>query len=109
MKCNICGSSVAVEIRVVYDNNERLESCDQCGGFTRSWNPDVYFIRPYFDSNIADASDPKTMHGQMIYSKRHKAELLKKLKMREDGDRHHGERTEYRPYGPSRKIFSKGA
>jgi hypothetical protein len=52
-------------------------------------NPDVYFRKPYWDFNLHDLDDPyydKTK-GTYIRSKRHKAYVLKKLNLRESGDR----------------------
>ena len=56
--------------------------------------PDAYFRIPYRDPNLVDVNDPRTRDGIFIESKRHKAEVMKKLGVREVGDRVGGARKE---------------
>ena len=68
--------------------------CDKCGGLRAMSQPDAYFKEPYRDSNLVDVNDPSTRDGIFIKSKRHKAEVMKKLGVREVGDRVGGARNE---------------
>jgi len=52
----------------------------------------VFFQKPYLDPHLIDPKDPKQHNGVWIESKRHKAEIMKKLGWREAGDRVHGGR-----------------
>ena len=49
--------------------------------------PDVYFKKEYFEPHFAVDGSP---YGQQIRSRRHKAEIMKNLGIRETGDRVHG-------------------
>lgn len=88
MKCS-CGNENALHIRIRWGKDEdgkrrKYEFCEHCGDVPLVSQPDVYFRSPYFDEHLADKEHP---HGQHITSKRHKAEILKKLNMEEVGSR----------------------
>lgn len=52
-----------------------------------SASADAYFRGEYFDSNLGE---PGKIHGQTIYSKRHKKEVMKRLGVHESGDKTRG-------------------
>lgn len=64
------------------------QECNRCIVITVPQNPDVYFKKPYWDFNLHDMDDPtyNPKRGTYITSKRHKAYVLKKLNLRENGD-----------------------
>lgn len=71
------------------------EECNRCFDSSIPENPDVYFRQPYWDENLCDYDDPSydINRGTFITSKSHKAYIMKKLGVREDGDRRHGSRA----------------
>lgn len=67
------------------------EECNRCFDPSIPSHPDVYFRQPYWDENLFDQDDPSCCSkGTWITSKQHKAYVLKKLGLREDGDRKRG-------------------
>ena len=86
MKCNNCGNEFAVSLRGGYFTNEKgerqkWESCDRCSKFSVAAMPDCSDVHePYFDEHLADKQHPQ---GQWIYSRGHKASVLKQLGLRE--------------------------
>lgn len=68
------------------------EECNRCFDPSIASNPDVYFRQPYWDENLCDYDSPNFVYGKgtWVTSKTHKAYLLKKLGVRESGDRVHG-------------------
>ena len=104
MRCNRCGSDDSIRMRIIYDTetNRTHEICDRCGFRTSVCIPDTYFRTPYFDENLADEQHT---HGQFIESKRHKAQIMRQLGIREAGDRIHGSRNqEFKHYGEKNKF-----
>lgn len=96
MKCPTCGDAFAYCVTTRWDEKtgEKFESCDRCGA-KGIGVPDVYFERPEWVEHLADDNDPSTWDkGTFITSKRHKAEVMKRLNLRESGDRIHGSRLE---------------
>lgn len=96
MNCTGCGNENAW---VVHPKKERLtgrvfEECNACFDASIARTPDVYFREPYWDENLGDLDDPSydPARGTFIRSKSHKAYVLKKCGLREDGDRTHGGR-----------------
>lgn len=96
MRCNGCGNEKAW---AVHPKKERLtgrvfEECNVCFDSSISAYPDVYFREPYWDENLCDYDDPSydPRKGTFIRSKAHKAYVLKKCGLREDGDARHGMR-----------------
>jgi hypothetical protein len=71
------------------------EECNRCFDSSIPSNPDVYFRQPYWDENLWDRDDPSfdPQRGTFIRSKAHKAYVLKKCGLREDGDRNAGGRA----------------
>lgn len=101
MLCGGCGNA---EAWAVHPKKETLtgrvfEECNKCFDSTISHNPDVYFRGPYWDENLCDYDDPNydPKRGTFIRSKQHKAFVLRKCGLREDGDRRHG----WRAFDPS--------
>ena len=87
MLCRGCGNTEAYRIRSGYYKNEQgqrtaYDVCDKCGDVRNiSLSPDVSDVKePYFDPNLCDKEHK---HGQWISSRGHKAEILKKLGLRE--------------------------
>lgn len=96
MKCDGCGSSEATKVVARIGANGQLEeSCNICDpSIVLTINvPDVYFDKPYFDSNLGDANKPGCGHGQWVNSKRHKAQILKEQGLRECNDSDKGSKT----------------
>lgn len=73
----------------------RYEECNRCFDSSIPASPDVYFRQPYWDENLCDYDDPSydPQRGTFIRSKAHKAYVLKKLGLREDGDKKGGSRA----------------
>lgn len=94
--CLGCGNK---EAWAVHNKKEKLtgvvyQECNKCFDNTIPSNPDVYFKEPYWDYNLHDMDDPSydPRRGTYITSKQHKAYVLKKLNLREAGDREGGRR-----------------
>lgn len=97
MNCFGCGNEKAW---AVHPKKEKLsgrvfEECNACFDSSIPSNPDVYFRQPYWDENLCDYDDPgyDPGRGTFIRSKRHKAYVMRKCGLREDGDRHSGGRA----------------
>ena len=97
MICKGCGNETAW---VVHPKKERFtgivhEECNRCFDSSIPECPDVYFRGPYWDENLCDFDDPgyDPRRGTYIRSKAHKAYVLKKCGLREDGDTRHGSRA----------------
>ena len=93
--CGSCGSSSYYYWRCKFDlDNNKYEECSECSkAATPSLSPDVYFDKSkgafQTDPNICDR---KT--GPIPFSsKREKAAILKRLGLREAGDKEHGSRN----------------
>lgn len=90
MKCNGCGNDQAYRIRGGRVKTEdgryvEYEVCDRCGDLHGvRLNEDVSQVhQPYFDEHLCDKAHP---NGQMVYSRSHKADLLKQLGLREKSE-----------------------
>ena len=97
MKCKGCGNEDAW---AVHPKKEKLtgrvyEECNRCFDASIPANPDVYFREPYWDENLGDLDDPSydPRRGTYIRSRSHKAFVLKKLGLQEDGDAKRGGRA----------------
>lgn len=90
MLCNGCGNTTATRIRI----SESYEVCDSCGGLGSLSVPDVFFDKPYLDPHLVDVKKPEQKDGVWIESRRHKAEVMRTLGVREFGDRRGGARLE---------------
>lgn len=95
-RCDGCGNE---EAWAVHRKKEAItgrvyEECNRCFDPSIPGNPDVYFRQPYWDENLCDYDDPgyDPQRGTFIRSKAHKAYVLKKCGLREDGDRRGGAR-----------------
>lgn len=86
MTCSGCGNKDAH--RISY--SAKGESCNSCGASNNFKFSDVYFKGPGIEPNLADPN--KTQMGTMIYSREHKARVMKELGVKESGDRVHGAR-----------------
>lgn len=92
--CASCGATNYHYWRVAFYNRERFEQCSECSKEgTPNLSPDVYFD----GSKGAFQTDPNLCerNGQKIpfSSKREKAAILKRLGIREAGDKEHGARN----------------
>jgi hypothetical protein len=96
MDCAGCDRESVVNLRIVYDNGEKQESCEYCGGIrTRVY--DVWCpVGGYFDENLSHPDKPETTGGVWIPDKATKARILKESGLREAGDRQAGA-TSYDP------------
>lgn len=91
MICSGCGNENARRVRIVYDEDDRIETCEDCGRLTSLYYPDVYFPgEPYMDPNLVRPTDVHSPDGILVRSKRHKAALLREQGLVERGDRVHG-------------------
>ena len=95
--CAGCGNENAWSI---HRKKERLtgrvyEECNRCFDSSVPASPDIYFRQPYWDENLCDYDDPHydPRRGTFIRSKSHKAYVMKKCNLREDGDVRHGSRA----------------
>lgn len=91
MDCRGCGSKDSFTVRTRYDGEMAIDDCDHCGSFSVAGVPDVYFKQAYFDQNLGEDS-PGKYYGQRVESKEHKKSLMRKLGVRESGDRVRGAR-----------------
>jgi hypothetical protein len=87
MICNNCKNQNATKWRKGTCKNEKgervhYEYCDKCGDINNECLlPDVSDVKePYFDEHLCDA---RHRHGQMIYTRRQKSEVLNRLGLRE--------------------------
>lgn len=93
--CLSCGASDYFYYRAIFGNKgERYDECSQCSkGSIPSLSPDVFFDK----SKGANQTDPNLVDrykGKIPFSsKREKAAILKRLKLREAGDKEHGSRV----------------
>lgn len=96
MRCKGCGNEEAwaVHPKKEIATGRVYEECNRCFDSSISSRPDVYFREPYWDENLCDYDDPNydPKRGTFIRSKQHKAYILKKCGLREDGDRRGGAR-----------------
>lgn len=95
--CEGCGNK---EAWIVHNKREKLtgvnyQECNICFDSSIPQRPDVYFRQPYWDYNLHDQDDPSydPRKGTFIRSREHKAYVLKKLALREGGDRIAGARN----------------
>ena len=87
MLCDGCGNQHATRIRA----NSMGMICNRCGDIRGINIPDVFFPGPYIDPHLVDTSKPNQVkNGVFISSRREKAEIMRKLGVREVGDGHHG-------------------
>ena len=97
-KCDGCGNDKAWSITYKKEaiSGKIYPECNKCFDPSISHNPDVYFKQPYWDEHLMDWDDPTCNNatGTWIRSKEHKAYVMKKLGIREAGDRKHGFRNE---------------
>lgn len=96
MRCPTCNDPYAYCITTRWDDktHEKFETCDRCGG-GGAGVPDVYFRHPEFVEHLAHENDESTWDkGTFVTSKKHKAEVMQKLGVREAGDRVHGARID---------------
>lgn len=71
----------ASRINAVYVDGKILEVCEKCGDLKIKGLPDVSEVHaPYFDENLRDNEHRK---GTLITSRFQKAEVLKRLGLRE--------------------------
>jgi hypothetical protein len=108
MKCNGCGVDNE-KVWAVHPKKEKFtgrvfEECNLCFDSCIPARPDIYFREPYWDENLGDLDDPSydPKRGTFIRSRSHKAYVLKKLGLIEDGDKRNGSRA----YDP---MYSKHA
>lgn len=95
MRCNGCGNEKALHVRI----GKGFEICDKCGSLPTTSLPDVFFEGTgYFDENLADKQHPK---GQYIHSRRQKAEIIRKLGLREAGSDINPDTGKQLPYIPN--------
>ena len=103
--CSGCGNKEAWAVHNKKEayTNRVYQECNLCFDSSIPSNPDVYFKQPYWDYNLHDHDDPSynPARGTFVTSKQHKAYLLKKLNLREDGDRVRGSRL-FDPHGAAR-------
>lgn len=97
MRCDGCGNEDAWAVHPKKESftGKIYEECNRCFDPSIPQVPDVYFREPYWDPNLCDYDDPSydKDRGTFVRSRDHKAYLLKKLNLREDGDRKGGSRA----------------
>ena len=90
MVCKGCNQETWA-VKTIFSRNGQFESCALCGGVSSVYFPDVYFKDAGLEPNLSDEKHPE---GYFISSKRQKAAVMKKLGVRESGDRMSGSRNE---------------
>lgn len=97
MNCAGCGNdnAWAVHPKKEQATGRVYEECNRCFDSSIPKAPDVYFREPYWDENLCDFDDPHydPRRGTFITSKAHKAYVMKKCGLREDGDKKAGARA----------------
>ena len=98
MHCNTCGSDKAARIRMGIDSKtgKLWELCDICGQVPSVWLPDVFLGNGGGVQTDENLCDPKTGVPIPFSTKREKAELMRKLNVRQAdcAERQHGARNE---------------
>lgn len=102
--CQGCGNPHWFHSKITFGKHGMREECDRCSSVTFSGNPDVYFRESYLDPNLLDpdSKNPQDWKGTHIHSRQQKADLMKKLGVREAGDRVRGARSDPKP----RRIYN---
>lgn len=86
MTCRGCGNEQAYNVHTTYDDGHIEDVCDQCGVQTMTPVVDAYFNGEGTHYGIYDENGTVVN----ITSKTHKAYWMKRMKVREAGDRRHG-------------------
>ncbi len=98
MVCKGCGNPEAWSVTNKKEgiSGNIYQECNKCFDTSIPRNPDVYFKEPYWDEGLMDWDDPSCNNekGTWVRSRQHKAYLLRKLGLREAGDRNRGYRNE---------------
>lgn len=88
-----CGNCKATDYTTWRKTDSGEESCSMCDSIPIPWNPDVYFD----SSKGPDQTDPNLQDrktGKISFSsKREKAIVMRRLGLRECGDKEHGARN----------------
>ena len=84
MICSSCHNKNAYRLSYSRDG----EKCDKCCPQSAFKFSDVFFKGEYFDPMLADPK--KSLHGTLIKSREHKAEVMRQLGVTECGDKRHG-------------------
>jgi len=88
MTCRGCGNDQAWHTKTIYEDGQIISLCDRCGlEGAGDGVPDVYLA--YIGQKFENLTD-KMGNPIEIQSKRHKAEVMKQLGVREAGDRVNG-------------------
>lgn len=89
MECNNCGAKDAFKWRVAFSKEGRFESCDRCSrDVFNTGVPDVYWDGPGYHPSLVDEKNQPIF----LWSRRHKAEIMKQQNAREAGDMYRGSR-----------------
>jgi len=90
--CSGCGNLNAYVVRVGYAGKERVENCDQCGNLKPPATYDTYLGSKGGVRVEENITEPGTGRPIPYATKGEKAAILKRLNLREAGDRVHGAR-----------------
>lgn len=91
MICEGCGEATG-HVRIRYVGGVKEEQCSFCGDFRRPWCPDVYLEPGSGERTNMNICDPKTRRPVPYSSKREKADILRRLNLKEAGGLVHGSR-----------------
>lgn len=91
--CN-CGRTDWHSVKCWIENGILKRRCDLCSDFHGKTLPDVFFDKSGYVETLTDPNDPSTWEkGTFVRSRVHKAEVMKKLGVREAGDKVGGSRN----------------
>lgn len=90
MKCGNCGNENAWHMMTRWDGEKQIDQCNACGlEGGGDGIPDVYWPGgPHYNPNLCD----KMGNPILLTSRKHKAEVMKKLHAQEAGDSYRGSR-----------------
>ena len=90
--CDNCGNESATYVVIRYENRQRSCACDRCGAGRQRGIPDVYLGSGSGERVEENLADPKTGKPIPFSTKGEKAAIMKRLNLKEAGDRVRGAR-----------------
>lgn len=90
--CDNCDNKSASYVVISYSDKKRTCACDRCGAGRPRGIPDVYLGQGGGFRVEENLADPKTGQPIPFSSRREKADIMKRLNLKEAGDRKHGAR-----------------
>jgi hypothetical protein len=92
--CGACGNEKAYHVQIKFTKKDgKLESCDRCGASSLPANYDVYLGTKGGIQREENLADPETGHPIPYTTKAEKAAIMKRLGLKESGDKVGGARN----------------